>query len=69
VNIPIVNARWKFNSESNKREVVKEDNDQFIAQVRCGGGEVDWREVWREVRRTTISSLHRCVLGDCVGAG
>jgi len=30
VNIPLMNSQWKWNSESRKKELVKEDNEKFI---------------------------------------
>lgn len=34
INVPIINARWKFDPEQNKKVVEKEDNDKFIEQVK-----------------------------------
>lgn len=33
INVPLVNSSWKYNAETRKKEVVKEDNLDFIAQV------------------------------------
>lgn len=33
VNIPIVNAKRKYDSETRKKTLVKEDNPDFVAQV------------------------------------
>ena len=33
INVPLVLASWKYNAEQRKKEVVKEDNADFIAQV------------------------------------
>ena len=41
VNIPVVNATWKWDAEQGKKVAEKEDNLDFIAQV-CGGGRGVW---------------------------
>ena len=33
INVPLINSSWKYNAETRKKEVVKEDNLDFIAQV------------------------------------
>lgn len=33
VNIPIVNSKWKYNPEERKKEIVKEDNANFLEMV------------------------------------
>ena len=33
INVPLVNSSWKYNAETRKKEVVKEDNLDFIAQA------------------------------------
>ena len=34
VNVPIVNAKWRYDPEQKKKVVDKADNDQFVAQVK-----------------------------------
>lgn len=38
INVPLVLASWKYNAEERKKEVVKEDNPDFVAQV----GSFNW---------------------------
>ncbi len=33
INVPLINSSWKYNAETRKKEVVKEDNLDFITQV------------------------------------
>lgn len=33
VNVPLVLAKWKYNAETRKKEAIKEDNPDFIAQA------------------------------------
>jgi rhodanese-related sulfurtransferase len=34
INVPFVNAKWRYDPEAKKKVVEKSDNDDFVAQVR-----------------------------------
>lgn len=38
VNVSVVNGTMKYNPETKKKEMIKEDNPNFVAQVRAHGG-------------------------------
>lgn len=42
VNVPIVNASWKYNAAEKKKEVVKEDNMDFVAMVSRSEPSISW---------------------------